>query len=188
MGRNTTCTCWAVSVSMLITCHYKITWTVQSVTDSQLNVMGIVCCCCLSMLPILDSCAKWPCLLSCIISHLKLSPAVPISFTHFRAFHECRFKPSEGVIVVAATNFPESLDQALIRPGRFDRHVTVPNPDVEGRRQILESHFRNVPRATDVDLRVSSNAFAHALESLAHLACSQEALWNVVLALIRLSL
>ncbi len=40
----------------------------------------------------------------------------------------CRFKPSEGVIVLAATNFPESLDQALIRPGRFDRQVTVPEP------------------------------------------------------------
>ncbi|CAL5222682.1 g5082 [Coccomyxa viridis] len=64
------------------------------------------------------------------------------------------FKPSEGVIVLAATNFPESLDQALIRPGRFDRQVTVPNPDVRGREQILESHFRNVPRDPDVNLKV----------------------------------
>ena len=56
--------------------------------------------------------------------------------------------------MIAATNFPESLDKALIRPGRFDWHVTVPNPDVGGRTAILESHFRSVPKEADVDLRV----------------------------------
>lgn len=64
------------------------------------------------------------------------------------------FKPSEGVIVIAATNFPESLDKALVRPGRFDRHVTVPNPDVRGREQILEAHTRTVPLDVDVHLGV----------------------------------
>ncbi|KAL3156667.1 ATP-dependent zinc metalloprotease FTSH 4, mitochondrial [Trebouxia sp. C0009 RCD-2024] len=64
------------------------------------------------------------------------------------------FKPSDGVICIAATNFPQSLDKALIRPGRFDRHVTVPNPDVKGRKEILEVHFKNVPAAKDVDLKV----------------------------------
>ena len=58
------------------------------------------------------------------------------------------------MIVIAATNFPETLDKALVRPGRFDRHVTVLNPDVKGRQEILESHFKNVPRSSDVDLKV----------------------------------
>ena len=61
------------------------------------------------------------------------------------------FSPSTGVILIAATNYPESLDKALTRPGRFDRHVTVPLPDVRGRIQIIKHHMRNVPVAADVD-------------------------------------
>jgi cell division protease FtsH len=62
------------------------------------------------------------------------------------------FTPGQGVIVIAATNRPELLDKALLRPGRFDRHVTVNPPDQAGRRHILEVHTRDVPLARGVDL------------------------------------
>lgn len=61
------------------------------------------------------------------------------------------FEGSEGVIVIAATNRPDVLDPALLRPGRFDRQVVVPLPDVRGRTQILKVHMRKVPIADDVD-------------------------------------
>jgi len=63
------------------------------------------------------------------------------------------FEANEGVILVAATNRPDVLDPALLRPGRFDRQIVVPNPDVVGREQILKVHMRNVPLAPDIDAR-----------------------------------
>src|SRR5687767_7313424 len=62
------------------------------------------------------------------------------------------FESGEAVIVLGATNRPEILDQALLRPGRFDRRVTVPPPDKDGRRQILDVHTRGIPLDEDVDL------------------------------------
>ncbi|GAB1478299.1 ATP-dependent zinc metalloprotease FtsH [Paracoccaceae bacterium] len=64
------------------------------------------------------------------------------------------FDANEGVIIVAATNRPDVLDPALLRPGRFDRQVTVPNPDIRGREKILSVHARKVPLGPDVDLRI----------------------------------
>ncbi len=63
------------------------------------------------------------------------------------------FEGNEGVIIIAATNRPDVLDQALLRPGRFDRQVTVPNPDVIGREKILKVHLKKVPLDEHVDVR-----------------------------------
>jgi len=64
------------------------------------------------------------------------------------------FESNEGVILIAATNRPDVLDPALLRPGRFDRQVTVPNPDILGREKILKVHMQKVPLAPDVEPRV----------------------------------
>ena len=64
------------------------------------------------------------------------------------------FESNEGVILIAATNRPDVLDPALLRPGRFDRQVVVPNPDIGGREKILKVHMRKIPLAPDVDPRV----------------------------------
>lgn len=64
------------------------------------------------------------------------------------------FESNEGVILIAATNRPDVLDPALLRPGRFDRQVVVPNPDVAGREKILRVHMRKVPLSSDVDPKV----------------------------------
>ena len=64
------------------------------------------------------------------------------------------FEANQGVILVAATNRPDVLDPALLRPGRFDRQVVVPLPDVRGRTQILQVHMRHVPLGSDVDAAV----------------------------------
>jgi ATP-dependent Zn proteases len=64
------------------------------------------------------------------------------------------FGVNEGVIIMAATNRPDILDPALLRPGRFDRQVLVGSPDAKGREEILKVHARNKPLAEDVNLKV----------------------------------
>jgi cell division protease FtsH len=64
------------------------------------------------------------------------------------------FEANEGIIIIAATNRPDVLDPALLRPGRFDRQVVVPRPDIDGREQMLGVHMKKVPLAPDVDARV----------------------------------
>jgi len=63
------------------------------------------------------------------------------------------FEANEGIIIIAATNRPDVLDPALLRPGRFDRQVVVPRPDIDGREQILAVHMKKVPLAPDVEAR-----------------------------------
>ncbi len=64
------------------------------------------------------------------------------------------FESNEGVILISATNRPDVLDPALLRPGRFDRQVVVPVPDIKGREEILKVHMKNTPLAEDVDIKV----------------------------------
>lgn len=64
------------------------------------------------------------------------------------------FSPNEGIIIIAATNRPDILDPALLRPGRFDRQIVVDVPDIKGREEILKVHVRGKPLAPDVDLKV----------------------------------
>jgi cell division protease FtsH len=64
------------------------------------------------------------------------------------------FEANEGIIIIAATNRPDVLDPALLRPGRFDRQVVVPRPDIDGREAILKVHMKKVPLAPDVDARI----------------------------------
>ena len=64
------------------------------------------------------------------------------------------FSDNEGVVVIAATNRPDVLDKALLRPGRFDRQITVPNPDILGREQILNVHMKKINIASDIDIKV----------------------------------
>lgn len=70
------------------------------------------------------------------------------------------FSENDGIIVIAATNRPDILDPALLRPGRFDRQVTVNYPDIKGREEILKVHARNKPLEKDVDLSVIAKSTA----------------------------
>ncbi len=70
------------------------------------------------------------------------------------------FGPNEGVIIIAATNRPDILDPALLRPGRFDRQLTVGRPDIKGREEILKVHARNKPLGPDVDLKTIAKSTA----------------------------
>lgn len=87
------------------------------------------------------------------------------------------FSPNESVIVVAATNRPDVLDPALLRPGRFDRHITVDRPNRKGREAILKVHTRDVPLADDVDLdRLAAGTVGLTGADLANLV-NEAALW-----------
>src|SRR6185503_19425008 len=79
---------------------------------------------------------------------------VGVGASRVRDMFEQAKKNAPCIIFIAATNRPDVLDPALLRPGRFDRQVVVPNPDVQGREKILKVHVRKVPLAPDVDLKV----------------------------------
>ncbi|KZV71647.1 ATP-dependent peptidase [Peniophora sp. CONT] len=89
------------------------------------------------------------------------------------------FKQSEGIVVIAATNVPDSLDDALVRPGRFDRHVQVPLPDIRGRAQILRAYLKQVicgPGVDDMSLARGTTGFSGAdIQNLVNMAALQAA-------------
>src|SRR3546814_10703724 len=76
------------------------------------------------------------------------------------------FDSNEGIIIVAATNRPDVLDPALLRPGRFDRQIVVPRPDIDGREKILLVHMKKLPLAPDVIARTRSEEHTSELQSL----------------------
>jgi ATP-dependent metalloprotease len=101
------------------------------------------------------------------------------------------FDENHGVIVIGATNFAESLDEALLRPGRFDKHVTVPLPDVGGRKEILEMYAKKTKVAKDVDLGVLargtvgfSGADLYNLMNQAALKASTDGLNSITMAVL----
>ncbi|MBM4003119.1 MAG: ATP-dependent zinc metalloprotease FtsH [Planctomycetes bacterium] len=87
------------------------------------------------------------------------------------------FSPSETVIVIAATNRPDVLDPALLRPGRFDRHLTVSRPSLKGRIEMFKVHVRDVPLAEDVDLEVLAAATVGLTGADIHNIVNEAALW-----------
>ncbi|EQC38601.1 ATP-dependent metalloprotease [Saprolegnia diclina VS20] len=89
--------------------------------------------------------------------HLKEQSALKMTLNQLLVEMD-GFDQNKGIIVIGATNFPESLDSALTRPGRFDRHVTVPLPDIAGRRDILELYTKKIPLGNDVDLNILARA------------------------------
>ncbi|MCE2792633.1 MAG: AAA family ATPase, partial [Blastopirellula sp.] len=87
------------------------------------------------------------------------------------------FQKTESVIVVAATNRPDVLDPALLRPGRFDRHITVSRPTMKGRLEIFKVHVRDVPLGPDVDLEVMAQATAGMTGADIQNLVNEAALW-----------
>ncbi len=87
------------------------------------------------------------------------------------------FSPSTSVIVVAATNRPDVLDPALLRPGRFDRHITVDRPTLDGRRQLFEVHSRDIPLDDDVDFDRLARATTGLTGADIRNLCNEAALW-----------
>ena len=89
--------------------------------------------------------------------HLRETPALKMTLNQMLVELD-GFDQNNGIIVIGATNFPDVLDSALVRPGRFDRHVNVPLPDIAGRKQILQLHTQPIPLDPDVSIDILARA------------------------------